>query len=228
MIPLGTYNNPTKTKPYLTYSLILINILVFVWELSLPPSELTQAFFQLSIVPCQFVYGFSPVQIVDFFRSMFLHADIWHLIGNMIFLWIFATNVEDVLGRRRFLLLYFAGGFVAALVHTVLYHYVCLPLIGASGAISAVLGAYIVLYPGTRVRVGFPFFRFFVLPLTLPAFLVLGLWFVLQVFNGTAALNSASGGVAFFAHIGGFVFGLLFAFIYTMRHGAPEQPIYTD
>ncbi|MBZ0300759.1 MAG: rhomboid family intramembrane serine protease [Anaerolineae bacterium] len=228
MIPLGTYNNPTRRRPYLTYGLMLINVLVFLWETSLPPAELSQAFYQLSIVPCQFIHSFAPAQVVDFFRGMFLHADFWHLIGNMVFLWIFATNVEDFFGRRWFLILYFAGGLVAALVHTILYHYVCLPLIGASGAISAVLGAYIVLYPGTRVRVGFPFFRFFMLPLTLPAYLVLGLWFIIQVFNGTAALNSTSGGVAFFAHIGGFVFGLALAFFYTMVRGAPETTIYPD
>lgn len=228
MIPLGTYDNPTRNRPYLTYGLILINVLVFLWEMTLPPAELFRAFYQLSLVPCDFVYGFSPEQIVDFFRGMFLHGDFWHLAGNMVFLWIFASNVEDFLGRRRFLLMYFAGGFIAALVHTLLYPDVCLPLIGASGAISAVLGAYIVLYPGTRVRVGFPFFRFFMLPLTLPAYFVLGLWFVIQVFNGTAALSSASGGVAFWAHIGGFIFGLIFAFIYTMFKGAPENPIYPD
>ena len=228
MIPLGTINNPTKHRPYLTYSLILINILVFLWEMSLPPTDLMQAFYQLSLVPCQLVHSFTPVQVVDFFRGMFLHADFWHLVGNMVFLWIFASNVEDFLRHRWFLLLYFVGGFVAALTHTVLYHYVCLPLIGASGAISAVLGAYIVLYPGTRVRVGFPFFRFFILPMTLPAYMVLGLWFILQVFNGTAALSSQAGGVAFWAHVGGFVFGLLFAFIYTIRNGAPETTIYSD
>jgi membrane associated rhomboid family serine protease len=228
MIPFGTINNPTKNRPYLTYSLMLVNVLVFAWEMSLPRAELVRQFYELSLVPCEFVHGFAPAQIIDFFRSMFLHGDVWHLIGNMTFLWIFGTNAEDFLGRRRFLALYFAGGFVAALAHTVLYHYVCLPLIGASGAISAVLGAYIVLYPGTRVRVGFPFLRFFILPLTLPAWFVLGLWFIMQVFNGTAALNSTTGGVAFFAHIGGFVFGLIFAFIHTIYKGVPEQPTYLD
>ncbi len=228
MIPLGTYNNPTRHRPYLTYSLIVVNVLVFLWEMSLPPAARAQAFYQLSVVPCQLIQSFAPAHVVDFVRGMFLHADVWHLIGNMVFLWIFSTNVEDFLRPRWFLALYFAGGFVAALVHTLLYSYVCLPLIGASGAISAVLGAYIVLYPGTRVRVGFPFFRFFMLPLTLPAYFVLGLWFLIQVFNGTSALNSTSGGVAFWAHIGGFVFGLVFAFVFTMMKGAPENPVYSD
>ena len=228
MIPLGTYNNPTKRTPYLTYGLLLINVLVFFWEMTLPPAELGRAFYQLAVVPCELVQHFAPIQVVDFFRSMFLHGDVWHLIGNMIFLWIFGTNVEDFFGRRWFLLLYFVGGLAAALTHTVLYHYVCLPLIGASGAISAILGAYIVLFPGTRVRVGIPFLRFFILPLKIPAFIMLGVWFIIQVVSGTAALNSTVGGVAFFAHVGGFLFGLLFAFIFTMFKGAPEPVIYAD
>ena len=228
MIPLGTYDNPTKRKPYLTYGLILANILVFIWESTLPQGELGRVFYQIAVVPCELMQRFTPAHVVDFFRSMFLHGDVWHLIGNMVFLWIFGTNVEDFFGRRTFALLYVAGGLVAALTHTLLYHYMCVPLIGASGAISAVLGAYLVLFPGTRVRVGFPFFRFFVLPIKMPAIIMLGLWFILQIINGTAALNSAVGGVAFFAHIGGFVFGLLFAFIYTMFKGAPEPVIYSD
>lgn len=228
MIPLGTYDNFTKRRPYLTYGLILLNILVFLWEMSLPQAQLLQAFYQMAASRCLPGGQLFVSHFADFFRGMFLHGDAWHLIGNMIFLWIFSTNVEDFLGRRRFLALYLLGGFAAALTHTLLYNWVCMPLIGASGAISAVLGAYIVLYPGTRVRVGFPFFRFFMLPLTLPAYFVLGLWFVIQVFNGTAALSSSSGGVAFWAHIGGFIFGLIFAFVYTMFRGAPETTIYPD
>lgn len=228
MIPLGTYDNPTKRTPYLTYGLILVNILVFMWETTLPPAERGRMFYQMAIVPCEFFGNFAPAQFVDFFRSMFLHGDLWHLIGNMIFLWIFGTNVEDFFGRRWFLSFYLIGGLAAALTHAILYHYVCLPLIGASGAVSAVLGAYILLYPGTRVRAGIPFFRFFILPVTIPAWLMLGFWFIMQVINGTAALNSTVGGVAFFAHVGGFVFGLFFAFIFTMVRGAPETTIYPD
>ena len=229
MIPLGTINNPTKRRPYLTYGLILANVLVFLWELSLPQAALGQAFYAYAIVPCQIIHSFAPVMVVDFFRSMFLHAGFWHLIGNMTFLWIFGSNVEDFLGRRAFLGLYFIGGLVAALVHTLLYHYMCVPLIGASGAIAAVLGAYIVLYPGTRVRVGIPFFRFFMLPLTIPAYMMLGLWFILQVFNGMTSLGiETGGGVAFFAHIGGFLFGLILAFVYTTIKGAPQPVIYHD
>jgi membrane associated rhomboid family serine protease len=121
MIPLGTIGNPTQRRPYLTYSLLLLNILVFIWEMTLPPAERLTAFYQLSIVPCEFVSSFGPARFVDVLRGMFLHGDVWHLIGNMIFLWIFATNVEDFLGRGWFLALYFAGGFAAALAHTLLY-----------------------------------------------------------------------------------------------------------
>jgi membrane associated rhomboid family serine protease len=229
MIPLGTYNNPTRRRAYLTYTLILINILVFLWELRLPQQELSAYFFASALMPCRFIGAFTPGQVLDIFRSMFLHVDFWHLAGNMIFLWIFATNVEDFLGRRWFLALYFLGGIVAALVHTVLYNWLCIPIVGASGAVAAVLGAYFVLYPGTRVRVGIPFLRFFILPITIPAYFMLGLWFLLQILNSMVGLASTTmGGVAFFAHIGGFMFGLLLAILYTNRHGAPEQVVYPD
>lgn len=229
MIPLGTYNNPTRRRAYFTYGLILINILVFVWELRQPQGELSAYFLANALVPCRLFYAFSPDQLFGFVRSMFLHAGFWHLLGNMIFLWIFATNIEDFVGRRWFAGLYFIGGVVAALVHSILYNNLCIPLVGASGAVAAVLGAYIVLYPGTRVRVGIPFFRFFLLPITVPAYMMLGLWFILQVFNSMTSLGvETGGGVAFFAHIGGFIFGMIVAIVYSNRHGAPEQVIYND
>lgn len=226
MIPLGTVNNPVRRKPYLTYSLILINILVFLWELTLPQADLYQAFYTLALVPCEFTRTLAPEQFIDFFRSMFLHAGFWHLIGNMTYLWLFGTNVEDYLGRRWFLVLYFAGGLAAALVHTVLYPQVCVPLVGASGAIAAILGAYILAYPGTKVRAGIIFFRYFMFPVRVSAVIMLGVWFLLQVFNGVLSLGVdtlTGGGVAFFAHIGGFVFGAAFVFIFMMFNGPPPR-----
>lgn len=227
MIPFGTYNNPTRRTPYLTYGLILANVLVFIWEMTHTSSELASVFYQYTAAHCQ-AGGQLGIHLADFLRGMFLHVDGWHLIGNMTFLWIFGTNVEDYFGRRRFVVFYLIGGIAAALIHTLLYTHQCGPLVGASGAVSAVLGAYIVLYPGTRVRAGIPFFRFFFLPVTVPAWMMLGLWFILQVIMGTVALNSAFSSVAFFAHIGGFVFGLLFAFVLIMVKGAPETTLYSD
>jgi membrane associated rhomboid family serine protease len=228
MIPLGTVNNPTKNTPYLTYGLMLVNILFFIWQLTLPPATLNQTYSALAIVPCQFPANVGPNMLVSFLRGMFLHAGWAHLIGNLTFLWLFGTNVEDYFGRRTFLILYFLGGVLAGLTQTVVYAYMCSPVIGigASGAISAVLGAYLILYPGTKVRVGMIFFRFFFYQTTVPALVMLGLWFVIQVFSGVAALSAGtSGGVGFFAHIGGFVFGMIFAFIYTLFNRVPKSEI---
>lgn len=225
MIPLGTINNPTRRMPYLTYGLILANILVFLWQLT-QGDQLFQAFEAYAFMACEVGRVFLPELLLDTLRSAFLHADAFHLISNMVFLWIFGTNVEDYFGRRSFLSLYFLGTLAATLVHTILATdpSVCIPIIGASGAISAVLGAYILLFPGTRVRVGIPLLRIFMIPLTLPAFVVLGIWFALQLVSGVTTLGGPpTGGVAFWAHIGGFIFGLIFAFIYTLFNRAPDS-----
>ncbi|MBZ0288649.1 MAG: rhomboid family intramembrane serine protease, partial [Anaerolineae bacterium] len=220
MLPIGTVNNPTRRTPYLTYGLIALNFLVFLWELAQPQAALGQTFMQLSLVPCTVQQTALGEVILDTLRSMFFHAGWAHLLGNMLFLWIFGTNIEDYFGRRTFLSLYLLGGFAAALTHTIIEivnSTVCypIPVVGASGAISAVLGAYLVLYPGTRIRVLVPILRFFLHQMQIPALLMLGFWFILQLFNGVAALgvDTVGGGVAFFAHVGGFIFGLVFAFI---------------
>ena len=231
MIPLGTVNNPTRRTPYLTYGFILINVLFFVWQMLTPPPQLNAAYRDLAIIPCQFPANVGPNMLWIYLRGMFLHADWAHLLGNMVYLWLFGTNVEDYFGRRTFLGLYFLGGLVAGLAQTVIYAYQCSPVIGigASGAISAVLGAYLVLYPGTRVRVGVIFFRFFMQVIKVPALIVLGLWFVIQLLGGAQAYAGGTlGGVGFFAHIGGFVFGMIFAFAYTLFNRPPETPLYTD
>ncbi len=231
MIPLGTVNNPTRRTPYLTYGFIGVNILFFLWQALTPAPELNQTYRDLAIVPCQFPRNVGVDMFWIYLRGMFLHANWAHLIGNMVYLWLFGTNVEDYFGRRVFLLLYFLGGFAAGLAQTIVYAYDCNPAIGigASGAISTVLGAYLILYPGTRVRVGVIFFRFFFQTFKIPALVVLGFWFVMQLLGGFQAFAAGStGGVGFFAHIGGFVFGLLFAFIFTMFRRPPENPIYSD
>lgn len=231
MIPLGTINNPTRRTPYLTYGLILINVLVFLWQLTLPPDGLQRTYSALAVVPCAFPANVNVDTFWGFFRGMFLHAGWAHLLGNMVYLWLFGTNIEDYFGRRTFLALYFLGGIVASWTQTLVYSYVCSPLIGigASGAISAVLGAYLVLYPGTKVRVGVMFLRFFMIQTKVPALVLLGLWFAIQVFSGALALqNGMTSGVGFFAHIGGFIFGLVFAFIYTMFNRPPKVEISLD
>jgi membrane associated rhomboid family serine protease len=140
---------------------------------------------------------------------MFLHAGWLHILGNMLYLWIFGNNVEDRLGRIPFLLFYLVGGITAALTQVVIDPHSQVPLVGASGAIAAALGAYIVLFPGARI-LSLVFLGFFYQLLEVPALVILGFWFVLQLISGAAALGAttATGGVAFFAHIGGFVMGV--------------------
>ncbi|MDX2139131.1 MAG: rhomboid family intramembrane serine protease [Chloroflexota bacterium] len=226
MVPVKTTNTPAERPPYLTYGLIALNIIVFLWETTLPPAALRAAFFNLALVPCELTRNFFTIETVfDLVRSMFMHGDWLHLGGNMLFLWIFGSNIEDYYGRRTFLVMYLFGGAVAALAQSIIAAQLCVPMVGASGAISAVLGSYLILFPGVKVRVGFVLFRFFYQSILLPVWLVLGYWFLLQIINGAFTMGVdtlGEGGVAFFAHIGGFVFGALFAFVYTLFNPAPR------
>ena len=166
--------------------------------------------------------------IVGMVTSMFLHGGWVHLLGNMLYLWIFGNNVEDRLGSIPFLLFYLAGGLVAALMQVVIDPDSTVPLVGASGAIAAALGTYLVLFPGARI-LSLVFLGFFYQLLEVPAVIVLGLWFGLQLLDGAASLggSTAQGGVAFFAHIGGFVFGLFVGFVLrlTGRGPAGRRPL---
>ena len=222
MIPLRD-RNPTRRTPILTYAFIGACIAVFALELSISASGGDQAlepfFLQWGAVPADITAALASGSlasqaIVGIFTSMFLHAGPLHLLGNMLFLWIFGNNVEDRLGRIVFLLFYLAGGVAAALTQVVIEPQSEVPLVGASGAIAAALGAYIVLVPGARI-LSLVFLGFFYQLLEVPAIIVLGFWFGLQLLNGVAALGAetAQGGVAFFAHIGGFVFGLVVGFL---------------
>jgi membrane associated rhomboid family serine protease len=161
------------------------------------------------------------------FTAMFIHGGWVHLIGNMVFLWVFGDNVEDALGHVRYALFYLLGGLVATSTHVLVYQNDLVPSIGASGAIAAVLGAYLVLYPRATVAAILPIFLLFWLPFYVPAVLLIGFWFLLQLFSGAAALATrdvvgATGGVAWFAHIGGFVAGLLAVKLFML--GRPRQP----
>jgi membrane associated rhomboid family serine protease len=148
---------------------------------------------------------------------MFMHGGVLHIAGNMLFLWIFGNNVEDAMGRIKFLLFYLAGGVVAALAQVAISPNSDVPTLGASGAIAAVLGAYAVLYPRARV-VTLIFIVFFITVITVPALLVLGLWFLFQLLDASAQPLGGGGGVAYFAHIGGFLFGLLTVKLLATRH----------
>ncbi|MEM2092004.1 MAG: rhomboid family intramembrane serine protease [Candidatus Bathyarchaeia archaeon] len=219
MIPIHDENRPSR-RPYINYALILINILVFFFFILQDP------LLERSLRSAINNYGMRPIYILEgkrletIFTSMFLHADILHLLGNMLYLWIFGDNVEDALGHGKYLAFYLAGGLFASLTHTAsallsfytapIYYVIAdliTPAVGASGAISAVLGAYMLLYPRARIRT--LVFYIFITVVSIPAYFYLGFWFIYQLLMGVVSLTGIKSGVAFWAHIGGFVFGLM-------------------
>lgn len=207
MIPIRD-ENPTHTFPIITYLLIALNILVFVFQTLLGQSNETFVY-QFALIPVELTSTFSLENISNIFSSMFMHAGLAHIGGNMLYLWIFGDNVEDRLGSVRYLIFYILGGLIASLAHVITNPLSQIPTVGASGAIAAVLGAYLVLYPRQRVLTLIPL-GFFLRLTMLPASLVLGVWFLLQFFQGVMTIGGPDvGGVAFWAHIGGFVSGVL-------------------
>jgi membrane associated rhomboid family serine protease len=210
MIPIGD-ELPRRRLPLVTLGLIVINILVFFWELSLGP-DVDRFFMMWGAVPAFITnparYPWAPLTLLT---SMFLHGGWMHLIGNMLYLWIFGDNVEDVLGRKGYLLFYLAAGVAAGLAQVMVAPSSTIPGVGASGAIAGILAVYLVLYPAAPVRVLVP--GFYMMRIArLPALIVLGFWFIIQLFNGVLSLGAttmATGGVAWFAHIGGFLAGLV-------------------
>ncbi len=222
MIPLRDAN-PSRSVPVVTLALIALNCLVFFYELALPPAGLEQLVFTFGMVPAKVIafptnpsIGFLDAT-VPFLTSMFLHAGWLHLIGNMWFLWIFGDNVEDYVGHLRFLLFYLLCGLAASVAHLVSNLDSTIPTVGASGAIAGVLGAYLLLFPGARILTLVPAFLVWVMEL--PAYIILLYWFVLQLLQGMAASAVASpgGGVAWWAHVGGFAAGLVLVKIVASR-----------
>ena len=227
MIPLRDHN-PRRTFPFVTYTLVALNVLAFLWELSLG-ARLERALFSVAFIPARYWlpgnWGFDLATIVI---SMFLHGGLLHIGSNMLYLWIFGDNIEDRLGHFRYLIFYLLCGFLATFAHAMFSSGSNVPAIGASGAIAGVLGAYLVLYPHARVTTLLPIF-FFITVREIPAIIILGLWFVLQLFSGVGSLGVRDaqdmGGIAYFAHIGGFVAGVLLIFVFGgMRKARREQP----
>ena len=224
MIPFRD-NIPSRTVPIINIIIIVLNVLVFIFELTLSPRELDRLIAALGVVPA-YVYAWprlhDPVAalVVPFFSSMFLHGGWLHLIGNMWYLWIFGDNVEDRLGHVRYLIFYLLCGIGAGLVQTVFSGPSRVPSIGASGAIAGVLGAYVISYPWAKVLTLVPIF-IFIQVIEIPAILVLGFWFIMQFFYGTASLAVSSsantGGVAWWAHVGGFIIGIVLIGIMARR-----------
>ena len=213
MIPLRDAN-PTRRRPVVTYALIAICTVVFGLELWIQATQgdaaLERFLTDYGAVASRISRGPTSASLIGLITSQFLHGGWLHLGGNMLYLWIFGNNVEDRFGRLGYLLFYLAGGVAAALTQVAIDPTSSAPLIGASGAIAAVLGAYLVLYPGARV-LSLVFLGFFYQLINVPALIVLVLWFGLQLLSGFMSLGAGSAvdsGVAVFAHIGGFVFGL--------------------
>lgn len=243
MIPFSDFPGQRRRFPFVNYLLIAINVVVFLVELAQGP-QTEQFIFAYGLVPAALVHNVPQTTLfasqlsqpfpyhtpqpvwLTIFTSMFMHAGWLHIGGNMIFLYIFGDNVEDRFGHVGYLFFYLFCGVVAALAQTVVNVASTIPSLGASGAIAGVLAAYAVFYPAARVRT-LIFLGIFITIATLPALLLIGIWFALQFFDGVAAFSDhaaqAMGGVAYFAHIGGFVAGLVIALVLRPFLGTPPK-----
>ena len=219
MFPVGDDDVRGAGRPWLTWTLIGMNALAFLYQSTLGQSQLEQFIMTYGVVPAQVVQG---QNLISLFTSMFLHAGWAHILSNMVSLAIFGDNVEAALGKLGYLLFYLAGGLAASIAHIAFNLGTQVPSLGASGAVAAIMGAYVVMFPHSRVRV-LLILGFFARFTQVTALLFVGIWFITQLFSGVASLGVAtaqSGGVAYWAHIGGFVLGLLVGFL--LRGQAPD------
>ena len=227
MIPLKD-NIPTRTIPIITATLVFVNILIFLWQSFYLRQQASIAIYhQYGLVPREFISAFTgrwdliPLNVGTLFTSMFLHGGFFHLAGNMLFLWIFGNNIEDALGHMRFIFFYVLSGLAAAASQLLYDPSSTIPMIGASGAISGVLGAYLLLYPFARIKT-LLIIIIFIKIIDMPAVILLTLWFLMQVLYSM----NVEGGVAWYAHIGGFIFGLIAVKIFepsSKRRSKPSQ-----
>lgn len=217
MFPIGDQDVRGATRPFVNWGLVAINVIVFIYQLTLSEAQLEQFFYTFGVVPAVVVQGENLFSLLS---SMFMHGGWMHIASNMLFLFVFGDNIEAVLGKLGYLIFYLLGGLAASTAHILFNVNSQLPSIGASGAIAAVMGAYLVMFPRSRVRVlMFLFYRVTVTEVT--AVLFLGIWFVMQLFNGVASLGvptaQTGAGVAYWAHIGGFVSGLVVGVLFRGR-----------
>ncbi|HEX5501967.1 MAG TPA: rhomboid family intramembrane serine protease, partial [Thermomicrobiales bacterium] len=238
MIPIGDYAGQRRSFPFVNYALIALNVLVFLYEVSLPGGRLQQFILAWGAVPAAIVQGGGqqpaplggvtvtlPVY-ATILSSMFIHASWLHLGGNMLYLWVFGDNVEDACGHVRYLIFYFVCGIAASLAQIFVYPDSVVPTVGASGAIAGVMGAYLVMFPRARIRT-LVILIFFITIVYLPAILVIGIWFLLQLSSGVGSLGvhtQQTGGVAVWAHVGGLVAGALLAFLFRRRSYHESAP----
>jgi len=217
VIPLRDIN-PTRSRPYIAYALMGLNIAIFLYQISLNSSELEAFIKNYAVIPNDITASLAGEELIDrevpvwltLFSSQFLHGGLLHLGGNMLYLWVFGNNIEDVLGHVRFVIFYLSCGALAAVAQWLFSMDSQVPLLGASGAIAAIMGAYVLRFPKAEILTLLPIFIFFTV-VRIPAVFFLGFWFVIQAFSGVVALEMANegGGVAYWAHAGGFIFGAL-------------------
>jgi len=212
MIPLKD-DIPSYRRPVITIGLIVANVLVYFYQLIQGP-YFEHFVVKYGAIPYEIMHGqeltpqlAAPIPLT-LFTAMFLHGGLLHLGGNMLYLWIFGDNVEDKLGHVRFFIFYILSGLAGSLAHVITSPGSQIPMVGASGAIAGVLGAYLIRFPQSRIWT-LIFFGFFIRPVRIPALFVLGFWFILQLLYGLPSLGAQGGGVAWFAHIGGFVAGIV-------------------
>lgn len=225
MIPFSDPSEPNRIFPWVNIGLILVNFAVFFYELSLSSTGSLNSFFlQYGVVPCEYSShclapsGAPNPYYISLLSSMFMHAGWLHLLGNMLYLWVFGDNIENSMGHIRYLVFYLLCGAGANALQIATAVDSQSPGLGASGAIAGVLGAYLMLYPSSRIRTLIPI-TFIFIPVRLPAWVLIGFWFILQLFNGLIGLNAASSntsGIAYFAHVGGFLTGAIL--IWFFRH----------
>ncbi len=229
MIPVGD-STRRRITPYVNVGIIVASVLVFLYELSLDSIDTNRFFLDWGVIPVQLVDWLeSPSGIEEpatIVTAMFIHGGWLHLIGNMLFLWVFGDNVEDAMGHSRYLLFYLLAGVGAVALQVFVDPDSSIPMIGASGAIAGVLGAYLVLYPRATVSVLIPWL-WFLGTFPVPAAFLIVFWFLLQLLNGVADLDAASGvtqGVAFWAHVGGFIVGLVLVWVFRRRRPRRRPP----
>jgi len=228
MFPISDGELRTRKRPFINVALIIICACFFFYELTQGGIDRQILFYQMGLIPREISQGINfdswltPAGIYDIsspvpnwatiFTSMFLHADWFHFLFNMLFLWVFGDNIEDRFGHFKYLLFYLSAGAVAVLLHVVTNTTSDVPVIGASGAIAGILGAYILLFPYSRITA----LVFYIIPIRIPAFLLLGFWFAFQFISGLGSLapSSETGGVAYWAHIGGFLWGIVIVILY--------------
>lgn len=233
LIPISD-ENPTKKFPIMTILIIIANVAVFIYEISLG-LQLEGFFYRFSVIPYEITNGVNIYQFpgevnpiyLSVFSSMFLHGNLIHLLSNMLYLWIFGNNIEDYLGSFKFIIFYLICGLGGTFAHILSDPFSKIPSLGASGAIAGILGAYILLYPRAKIN-SLVIFFYFIRIISLPASLVIGFWIFLQVISGLQEFSvspESGSGVAWFAHIGGFVTGLALILIFKFLKNRSKEYI---